>query len=196
MMLTCTEKFIDGIVGGLDLAASSKRCSGFAVININTMTLEATKCLYDDPDIVREVVESRVKILSVDAPLIEVPVYRAVDKLSRIRGYSVLPPTLGPMRKLVERAWKLKNTLEALGVEIIETHPRSVLKSSRAKNIRELLDIIGLKYSNISIEKLNRDQIDSIIAAIVAYCYSAKHCIDRVEAEDGLIYLIKPIKNV
>ncbi len=115
--------------------------------------------------------------------------FRSVDRLARRLGYPVMPPTLGPMRVLTLRAWRLAGELASLGVEVIETHPRSALISAGVSSVEELLVKLGFK-SQVDLRGLSRDEKDSIIASITAYCYVVKWCLGKVEAGDGTIYLV------
>jgi hypothetical protein len=133
-----------------------------------------------------------VELVAVDAPIIEEPSYRKVDRIARSLGYPVLPPTLGPMRSLTRRAWSLFNELTRIGVTVIETHPRSALLSSGYANVRDLVAGIGLT-SRVELEGLRRDEVDAVISAIVAYCYVTGFCIDEVRAEDGVIYIVRRV---
>ncbi|MEZ0289668.1 MAG: hypothetical protein ABWJ42_01075 [Sulfolobales archaeon] len=184
-------------VAGLDLAASSRRCSGFSVIDIVEMSIECVKCLYSDAEILNEIEKHDVELIAIDAPIAPEPVYRLVDRKARSLGYPVLPPTLGPMRVLVKRAWSIKLLLENIGIRVIETHPRSAMISSRAGDLYELVERLGLRLrDSIELNELNKDQIDSIIAAIVAYCYSTQYCIEKIEERDGVIYIIRSLDLV
>jgi len=131
-----------------------------------------------------------VELVAIDAPIIEEPSYRRVDRVARNLGYPVLPPTLGPMRSLTKRAWTLFTKLTSMNVTVIETHPRSALISSGYPNVEALLEGTGLSV-DLDIEKLSKDEVDAIISAIVAYCYVTKLCIDEIKAEDGIIYIIR-----
>lgn len=177
------------IVGGLDLAASERRCSGFSTVNVAGRAVLSSKCVYSDGEIIDSIVSSGVELIAVDAPLAEKPIFRSVDKLARRLGYPVIPPTLGPMRTLTLRAWRLAGELSSLGVKVVETHPRSALISAGVSSVEELLARLGLK-SLVDLGGLSRDEVDSIVASITAYCYVVGWCLGKVEADDGVIYLV------
>ncbi|MEM0340821.1 MAG: DUF429 domain-containing protein [Acidilobaceae archaeon] len=177
-------------VAGLDLAARPNRCSGYAIIDANSKTVEKTLCLFTDKEILKTVIKTKPEVLAVDAPLSPIPKWREIDRLARRAGFKVMPPTLGSMRDLTIRAWRLYEALSALGITVIETHPSSVLSFTSTNNLLELLDKLKLMCSFCSsISK--RDLKDAILAAIVAYCYHIKECFYSVTASDGAIYLVK-----
>lgn len=178
------------IVAGLDLAARSHRCSGYATIDVNSKTVERALCLFTDEEIVETVANSRPKVLAIDAPLSPSPKWREVDRVARKAGFKVMPPTLGPMRDLTVRAWRLREALSTLDVTVIETHPSSVLSSMGASDLREVLEKLGL-FCSFCDSLSKRDLEDAVLAAAVAYCYYTKRCLYSVVAPDGAIHLAK-----
>ncbi|MCD6428485.1 MAG: DUF429 domain-containing protein [Desulfurococcales archaeon] len=186
------------VVAGLDLAASSRRCSGYSVIKVkdNRSFLTKVKCLGTDESIINEVVEDKVYVIAIDAPLVKEPKMRVVDKLMIKQGLRVFPPNFSWMRKLSERGWLIAEKLRSLGIEVIETHPRSAMAVSGTRSLEELLDLLGIKVSvsSFSSRILHRDLRDSVVAAVVAYCY-IKRCYDVVKASDGSIYILKKFRS-
>lgn len=179
-------------VAGLDLAGSPRRCSGYSVLNFESRRVVKVKCLYDDDEVVSSIKSDKVTLVAIDAPIAENPVYRDVDRVARSLGYPVIPPTLGPMRLLTRRAWTLYQRLTAINVNVIETHPRSALISSGCSSVVELLSKLRLGY-DFSLDELSKDEVDAIIASIVAYCYLLGTCVSEVRGVDGVIYLISRI---
>lgn len=177
------------IVSGLDLAGSPKRCSGYVSIDIDYRKALNIQCLYSDDEIIKQIDIDRPIVLAIDAPLIDKPIVRDVDRKAISRGYRVLPPTLRGMAILTQRAWNLYNIIKNLGIKIIETHPRSALKSSGFKSIEELVYSLGIEIDRNSIS--NKDIADALICSIVAYCYYIKECIDVIRGSDGDIYILK-----
>jgi len=182
-----------GKVSGLDLSAESYNCSGYAVIDPWEKRLTKLECLYSDEQIVSTVLSDSVFLVSVDAPLIEVPRFREVDRVAIGRGFRVMPPTFKHMRKLTERAWKLYRELLVAGVQVIETHPRSSLKSSGASDAVGLASTVGIDLGQLSSKLAKKDLADALVAAIVALCYLRGDCIDSIEASDGVIYILKKL---
>lgn len=182
-------------VSGLDLAAESHNCSGYAVVDLENMTITKVVCLYSDEQIVSTIVSDRVRLVSMDSPIVKEPMFRSVDREAMRRGFRVLPPTFGHMRKLTQRGWKIYERLLAEGVEVIETHPRSALRSSGACDSLTLAEKLGVNLGPYKRRRFNRDLRDAIVSALVALCYVRKDCLLSVSAEDGIIYLIGPVRQ-
>lgn len=182
-------------VGGLDLAASERRCSGLAVIDPQEHSLEDLVCLSSDSEILERVLLHRARVLAVDAPLIEVPKFREVDREAMRRGFRVIPPTLGPMRALTARAWRLYTLLEARGVTVIETHPTSALRSSGARDVVELSEALGVSIEGAEHLLSRRDLRDALISALVALCYVRGDCVNSIRAPDGAIFVISRVRS-
>ncbi len=178
------------VIAGLDLAANPRRCSGYASMDLNERTIFNVKCLYNDEDILNEILKDKVKLLAVDAPISPEPVFRDVDRKAIRGGYRVLPPTLGAMRMLAARAWRLYEMLSIKGIEVIETHPRSALKSSGEKSVEALLIKMDIKLNVDNSVLLIKDLRDAIVSLVVAYCYQSKARLMEIKGEDGVIYLI------
>jgi predicted nuclease with RNAse H fold len=181
-------------VAGLDLAALERNCSGYALIDLESSRLVKLKCLYGDEDIVANILADNVKVTSIDSPLAKEPKLRSVDRLAISSGFRVLPPNLGYMSRLTVRGWNIYKRLTSAGVTVIETHPRSALKSSRANSVDDLTRKLGIDVGVYGSQKLRKDLQDAIVAAIVSLCYVRRDCLSHIAAEDGVIYLIKPIK--
>ena len=178
---------------GIDLAASEKRCTGLAALmdENDKLSLIVARCVYSDAEILGEVEKmyrsvDRI-VIAIDAPITAEVKFREVDKKMISLGFRVMPPTFKHMRNLTIRGTKLALKLVERGVEVIETHPRSVLRSSGCNSLSELLRCFGLEFT-LSIG--NRHVIDAVIAAIAALCY-AKGCGESVEAVDGTIWILK-----
>jgi len=184
-----------GKVSGLDLSAESYNCSGYAAIDPWERRLTRLECLYSDEQIVSAVLSDSAVLVSVDAPLVEVPRFREVDRVAIGRGFRVMPPTFKHMRRLTERAWRLYRELVASGVQVIETHPRSALKSSGARDVVSLASTVGVDLGPLGGRLVKRDLADALVAAIVALCYLRGDCIDSIEASDGAIYILKKLRS-
>lgn len=179
------------VVGGLDLAAYEHRCTGFAVIDEDHNIVKELICLHKDEEIINAVSGSSIEILAIDAPLIETPRFRKVDRKTIRIGFRVMPPSFKHMKTLTIRAWLIYQRLTQLGITVIETHPRSALKSSGTTNVIELCKALNISIdSNLVTRLKHKDLKDALISAVVALCYKRKSCIKTIEAEDGIIYLI------
>jgi predicted nuclease with RNAse H fold len=180
-------------VAGLDLSGSYRRCSGYSEIDIGSRRIAVATCLYRDEDIV-STIASRVSVVAIDAPIAREARMRELDREAIRRGYRVLPPSMRGMRMLTQRAWKISLELINIGVEVIETHPRSAIKSSGTQSLEELLSIYGIEISpEIKGRILRRKDIeDAIVASVVAYCYYiGGECIEEIRTSDGTLYLLK-----
>ncbi|MEM4062267.1 MAG: hypothetical protein QXY11_05360 [Desulfurococcaceae archaeon] len=180
-------------VSGLDLAAESHNCSGYAVVDLDTLTLVKAVCLYSDDEIVNNVLADKVRLVSVDSPLIRDPVFRRIDREAIRRGFRVLPPNFGYMKKLTLRGWTLYERLSREGGEVIETNPRSALISSGISDCFTLAERLGLNLGIYRWKVLSKDIRDAIVSALVAFCYVRRDCLLTISAEDGKIHLIKPV---
>ncbi|MCX8184298.1 MAG: DUF429 domain-containing protein [Sulfolobales archaeon] len=180
-------------VSGLDLAAESYNCTGYAVIDLTSMSLVRIECLYGDDQIVSNIASDRIGLVSIDSPITREPKYRLVDKEAVKRGFRVLPPSFKHMKKLALRGWKLYEKLTSEGIEVIETHPRSAIKSSGVSDYITLAERLGVNLGDYRRRKLGKDLRDALISALVAVCYTKVDCLLVISAEDGSIYLIKPL---
>ena len=180
-------------VAGLDLSAKENRCSGYSVIDVVSKTILDVECLYNDSEILNNVLKDKIKVLAIDSPLMAKPSMRMVDRKALSLGFKVFPPSFKYMRDLTLRAWKLYRILSGQGIEVIETHPRSAIINSGLRDLEDLVARVGLKISNsIDLDQIygKKDLIDAIVSSIVAYCFYLKLCIDVIEDVDGKIYLI------
>ncbi len=177
---------------GLDPSASPKKSSGLAFLEPGSSLL--IFLLRTDQEIISTVKRYMPKIIAIDSPLSHAKGYRKVDILLKKHGYKVLPPGWPAMRKLVNRSIKLVSIFEKLGIKVIETHPRSALRSSNCRSFKVLLSSLG--YSEISkiADFLNQDEKDAIIASFVALYYDLGETV-IFRAEDGEVYLLPRICN-
>ncbi len=181
---------LTSIVAGLDLAASPRRPTGYALA-VEGVVVDYG-IVYSDEEVVEKVASA--KVVAIDAPL-TLPsspgtAWRHVDKLLLKAGYRLLPLTLPGMRMLTERAIKLKRILERLGARVVETHPTSAwLSSSCPSPIDTVCRILVCVDPPLT---LSKDVVDALIATSVAYC-TLKGCSVSYEAEDGVIHLLKPL---
>ncbi len=114
-----------------------------------------------DGDILRVLSLWKPRVVAIDAPLSTPPGGRGlrdVERELRRLGHRLLPPMMGPMRKLTERGMELAKRIES---EVIEVHP---LTSLRAMGLakREVAQHFGVE---------SPDLVDAIAAALTAYAY-------------------------
>ncbi len=177
-------------VAGLDLAASPRRPTGYALAEKGELVRHGV--VFTDDEVIKAVGSARV--VAVDAPL-TLPEggrgFRRVDLKLLSMGYRLLPVSLPGMRALALRAVKLRAALERAGVgEVIETHPRSAWLSSRCRDPLEAACRV-LRCGRRP-RGLTEHEVDAILAAAVAYAYAEGSSV-AVEAEDGVIHLLPPV---
>lgn len=145
-----------------------------------------TFLVYKNEEIVRKTVESKPKIVAIDAPL-SLPVgrksieqrtsvhLRECDKELLRRGIRFFPVTLGPMRKLTSRGIFLRKTLERKHLKVIEVYPggaQDILKIPRKQQglsrLKAGLEKLGMKGLN---DEMNDHELDAVTCALVGKLY-------------------------
>lgn len=111
----------------------------------------------EDLDVARTALLLGPQVVAVDAPLTPGP--RDVERVLRGRGYRLLPPHLGAMRRLAERGMRLASMLS--GTEVVEVHPRTSLKA------------LGIDRASLAriLEVDHDDVLDAAAAALTALAY-------------------------
>lgn len=173
-------------VAGIDLSGSEKRFSGFAVMDGFNL-LYVTK-LKSNEEILNAVYNWGVNVVAIDSPFSHSNGYRDVDLLMKKKGFKVLPPGWRGMKKLVDRCIYLMENMVRRGIVVIETHPNSCLKSSGCLTYDNLFRKLSLN----PILGLSRDELDAIVAALVAVMYTRGETIS-IKASDGEIHLLPRI---
>ncbi len=178
------------IVGGLDLAGSPKRPSGLVILDTLSNTILYAGIVYDTEKIVNTITAYTPTVIAIDSPLSHSQRgYRLVDIELKRRGYRVLPPSWRGMKMLVDRALVIMKRLVEKNIAVIETHPRSALKSSRCETIWDLLVSTGIKGLP---QYLPKDVADAAISAVVAKFYVEGRAV-YISASDGIVYLLPPL---
>lgn len=177
---------------GIDLSATSKRHSAVSIIRYDEQSGKVifleTYLLRDDIEIISLIHEARPCCVSIDAPLSLPPqgtYYRKVDLKMKRAGYHVLPPRWRTMYNLSIRGIRLAEELRKSGILVIETHPKSCLKSSGCSSIDELFSTIGLKPQRA----LTRDEVDAVLASLTCLFNQLGESLIVTE-EDGSIVLL------
>lgn len=178
---------------GIDLTTRESKPSGISVISVNAkehLELVFVGKVKRDEEILELLSEYRVKAVAVDSPL-SLPTsgfYRKLD-LELIRmGFRVLPPAWKTMRELTLRAVRLATALRALGVEVLETHPFSCMKSSQCRSFDSLVKALGLTVPR----KLDKDERDSVIAALACVFHQLGKSF-LISANEGFMVLLPRI---
>ncbi|MCI4348172.1 MAG: DUF429 domain-containing protein [Thermoplasmata archaeon] len=170
-------------VGGLDLAGSPARNSGYCVLTGRTVV--GVSVLHSDDEILAAVERSRPQLLLVDAPLSlpkgrrtiddrSGPHFRECDLELRRLGIRFFPLTLGPMRMLTERGMRLATILRARGHWVEEGYPggaQDLLGFPRKQQGVATLQT-ALREARIGGElarrALSHDELDAVTLAWVA----------------------------
>jgi len=177
---------------GIDLAANPHRCSGFVAIDAKELAVVEASCLTEDDEIIESVKSYQRPVVAIDAPLgFGNGSMRKVDRKMISLGYRVFPPGFSHMRSLTLRALSLVKKLKELGVVVIETHPKSVLKSTCCKTVDELAGRLNIRSFELASKNV-RHVMDALIAAIASLCYDLG-CSYVVEEVDGTIWLVKKL---
>jgi predicted nuclease with RNAse H fold len=179
---------------GIDLAASSRNPSGWALLKGNAIE---TSLVYTDSEILENIVRNKPALIAIDAPL-SLPekgeVFRKAEREMIRKGYRVFPPNLPAMKKLALRAIRLNRLIEEKRYKTIEVHPTSTRKALQMprkdwKAIQEVLKTLGLK-GELETRPLATHEIDAVTAALTAVLH-LKSQTERVGGdEEG--YIIVP----
>jgi predicted nuclease with RNAse H fold len=187
------------MIVGLDLAGVETRPTGYATLTATTIE---TCLIYTDNEILQKILAAKPKIVAVDAPLwlppkrknLEEPNgphFRASDRELLKRGIKVFPPTLGPMRKLTYRGIRLRETLEAAGLRVIEVYPGGAQdalgiprKKQGTQKLAEGLTRLGLKGLDGG---LSDHELDAATAAYVGTLYLEGKTVTYGEPLKGIV---------
>ena len=159
-------QFKDKCVIGIDLAASSRKPTGWATLKNQNVK---TQLLYTDKEILENTLQNHPELIAIDAPL-SLPkngeFFRKTDKEMIRKGYRVLPPNFPAMKKLTLRAINLNKLIEEKTYKAIEVHPTSTRKALEMppkdwKAIQEILKTLGLK-GEIETRPLATHEIDAL----------------------------------
>jgi predicted nuclease with RNAse H fold len=180
---------------GIDLAASSRKPSGWALLKGNAIE---TSLVYTDSEILENIVRNKPALIAIDAPL-SLPekgeVFRKAEREMIRKGYRVFPPNLPAMKKLALRAIRLNRLIEEKAYKTIEVHPTSTRKALQMplkdwKAIQEILKTLGLK-GELETRPLATHEIDAVTAALTAVLH-LKSQTERVgDGEKGYITVPK-----
>ena len=184
---------------GLDLAGVEAKPTGFCLLQGMS-----AKCmlLYTDQDIIEATLESKPRVIAIDAPLYlppgrlsleqkNAPHLRQSDRALIRMGIKLFPPTLGPMRKLTTRGIRLRGFFEEKGLKVIEAYPggaQDVLGIPRKqKNVDKLclglinLGLEGLTYS------LSHHELDAVTCAYVGKLLLEEKAVVYGEPDQGIV---------
>ena len=181
---------------GVDLAGSPRRITGLCYLE-RDMHADVSRALSDD-EILFFVDEHDVEVVAVDAPL-SFPRsggLRRCDEDLRRAGIKVLPPTLGGMRRLTERAIRLTEILRSRGHKIIEVFPTGARKILGLPSRKEGADALRKALTSHGVRGLpeNVDQhiLDAVVCALVGLHYLEGDYIEFGDKSEGVIIMPRP----
>ncbi|MCE4615292.1 MAG: DUF429 domain-containing protein [Desulfurococcales archaeon] len=179
------------IVSGIDLSANPRKRSGICIIANGVLS----SCIKKPKD--SEIIDfiysmGKPRVVAIDAPLSIVDKgFRDVERLLIKDGFKLLPLGLEGMKRLAERAIRLKNIFEKEGITALETHPRSAFISAGC--YWENISFTGCLARYVKLESnlnlKNKDIRDAAIAACVAWMYLNKKTLAYKSSGDS-IYLL------
>jgi hypothetical protein len=174
------------MIVGIDLAGSEGRATGFCILDKKMRV--RTFNLYDDDEIVKNVLKVKPEIVAIDAPLALPQGRKSLEERSNIHlrkcdrellkmKIKFFPVTLGPMRKLTRRGIKLRKILERKGLKVIEVYPgaaQDILKMPRKQRGIEKLRKALIKYGfkgDVRKKEITDHELDAITSALVGKMY-------------------------
>jgi len=167
------------VVVGLDLAGVATRPTGLCILN--GLAAETSE-IFSDTDIMQKIIGAEPAIVAIDAPLYLPPGrvnlsercgshLRDSDRALLKVGIKVLPPTLGPMRKLTARGIELRVYFEQKGFRVIEAYPggaQDILGVPRKRQGVALLRAGLVKLGLSGLDGVESDhELDAATAAYV-----------------------------
>jgi hypothetical protein len=191
---------------GLDLAAVNHRPSGFCTLSNN---LVHTKLIFEDSEILEEIINSKPSLVAIDAPL-TLPLgrcclkddcacrgnghLRECDRAVRRLGIPIFALSLGPMRTLTVRGMGIRDRLARERIPVVETYPGG---AQDIWGIPRQKDPAGLKKGlkkfrlegDIRRTKISCHELDAITCAIVAQDHHAGRSLILGDPDEGLMIL-------
>jgi predicted nuclease with RNAse H fold len=181
---------------GIDLAASEDRPSALCALYPG-WRLEFCE-LRGDGEIVERVLRYSPRCVAIDAPL-SLPSgrygahSRLCEREARRFGIRILPPTLGPMRRLAERGSSLASRLRRLGLRVVETFPSGAQRllsiwpggERSAEGVSRGLRRLGLRLPRGA----SLDMVDAATCSLVALLYEMGRCMELGDPSEGLLVL-------
>jgi predicted nuclease with RNAse H fold len=165
------------------------------------MTAE-TSLVYTDEEILKEIEETKPKIVAIDAPL-SLPAgresieqrtsvhLRECDKELLRRGIRFFPITLGPMRKLTTRGIKLRGTLENKHFRVIEVYPggaQDILgiprKQQGLERLRAGLEKVRIRGLN---NRMSHHELDAVTCALVGKLFLEGKSVTYGTSEQAIV---------
>lgn len=182
---------------GIDLAASSKRFSGYCVLSSIDM-LCVTGVVKRDEEVLELALKIEPKVIAMDSPLsyaINGGSFRKCDLEARKRGFMVLPLSMPSMAKLAERGVKLRGELEKAGFEVIEVFPTGGFRALGIKPPKKGFNdaLAGLRKLGLKLcDVKSVHELDAVMAAYIAYKYFKGEAESIGDPVEGIIVVPRP----
>ena len=168
-----------------------------------------TKLLFEDSEILEEIINSKPSLVAIDAPL-TLPRgrcclkddcacrgnghLRECDRAVRRLGIPIFALSLGPMRTLTIRGMRISDRLARERIPVVETYPGG---AQDIWGIPRQKDPTGLKKGlkkfwlegDIKRRKISRHELDAITCAIVAQLHHAGRSLTLGDPDEGLMIL-------
>lgn len=175
---------------GIDLTGSETRLTGWCFLDHD---YAITKRLGSDRDLIRETVEMKPDLVSIDSPL-SLPkgrvsvtdddpgrrtygIMRECERILKRRGINVYPSLIPSMQKLTERGIQLAKEFRSLGLPVVESYPgaaQDILEIPRKRASLELLakgmEQFGVRGEFLS-QVVSHDELDAITSAMVGHFF-------------------------
>ena len=181
---------------GVDLAGSPRRITGLCYLN-QDLWVEVSRAYLDD-EILSFINNHEARVIAIDAPL-SLPrsggLRRCDEELRRV-GIRVLPPVLGGMRRLTERAIRLREVLASKGHEVIEVFPTGARKILGLPSRRMGVDALRNALLSYGVRGLPDDVdqhiLDAVICALVGLYYLRGEYMVFGDEVEGMIVMPRP----
>ena len=199
-------------IAGIDLTGSEKKASGLAILKGNKVN---TALIKSDDDIIKNLLDSKVELVSIDSPLSlpngrtsvfdddpkreEIGIMRACERILKRRGVNVYPALIPSMQRLTKRGIELAQKIRRIGIPVIESFPgaaQDVLQIPRKKTdlffLKQGLIDFGLK-GRWEVEQISHDELDAITSALVGQFFACDYYEEIGDTSEN--YLILPSVN-
>ena len=186
------------VVLGIDLAGSSNRDSGVAVITGGHVVFVGV--VRSDEEIMKLVKRFKPGLIAIDAPL-TLPAgrrnidekcsahFRECDMKLRERRIRFFPITIGPMRMLTKRGMALKRKIK--GITVVEVFPGATydVMGIPRKDKKKILRFFS---KEISLDKRDytQDELDGVCCAFTGKLILENRAVE-LSGKDGCIWLPK-----
>jgi hypothetical protein len=181
---------------GVDLAGSPGRITGLCYLE-QDLWAEVSRA-YSDDETLSFINDHETMVIAIDAPL-SLPRsggLRRCDKELRKVGIRVLPPVLGGMRRLTERAIRLRGILESMGYEVIEVFPTGARKilglPSKRMGIDALRDALVAYGVRGLPDDVDQHVLDAVICALVGLYYLRGEYVMFGDEAEGIMVMPRP----